>query len=225
MDKKIFLGVTALAVFVISILLIAPDNSVNTVETLPWTITHPTPDTSRAMGITLGKTSLKDSEQLFKGQTEVEISLFKTPEGKMNVEAFFEEVNFNGLKAKIVMTLAVPPEELADMFNRGLRMNSTPSGKRITLTADDLARVKSLPIANFTYLPSASLSEAVISKRFGEPAEKIQEKDGGTIHWLYPQHGLDVVMKRGEKALLQYISPKDFDLLRAPLTEHGEILK
>jgi len=95
-------------------------------------------------------------------------------------------VNFNGLKAKIVMTLAVPAEELAGMFDRGLRMNSTPSGKRITLTADDLARVKSLPIANFTYLPSASLSETVISKRFGEPAERIQEKWGapsiGCIH-------------------------------------------
>jgi len=32
-------------------------------------------------------------------------------------------------------------------------------------------------------------------------------------------------MKKGEKPLLQYISPKDFELLRAPLIEQGEILK
>jgi hypothetical protein len=225
MDKKIFLGVSALVVFAISILLMAPDKTVNTADTLPWNITHPTPETSRVLGITLGTTSLADTEQLFQGQTEVEISLFKSPAGKMTVEAFFEEVNFNGLKAKIVMTVAVPQQELIEMFNHGLRMNSTPSGKRITLTADDLAHVKQLPIANFTYLPSASLGESVISKRFGVPAERIQEKAGGTIHWLYPQHGLDVVMNHNEKPLLQYVAPKDFELLRTPLIKNGEILK
>ncbi|MFM2397709.1 MAG: hypothetical protein RLZZ144_959 [Pseudomonadota bacterium] len=225
MDKKIFLGVSALVVFAISILLMAPDNAVNTADTLPWNITHPTPETSRILGITLGKTSLTDTEKLFQNQTEVEISLFKSPEGKMTVEAFFEEVNFNGLKAKMVITVAVPQQEMIEMFNRGLRMNSTPSGKRITLTADDLIRVKLLPIANFTYLPSATLSEAVITKRFGVPAERIQEKTGGSVHWLYPQHGLDVVIKNGEKPLLQYTTPKDFELLRAPLLADGDVLK
>ena len=224
MDKKIFLGVSALIVFIISILLLAPDKSVNATDTLPWNITHPTPETSRVLGITLGTTTYAEIVQLFQGQTDAEVSLFKSPEGAMAVEAFYEEVNFNGLKAKVVLTLAVPPEELMGMFNRGLRMNSTPSGKRITLTADDLARLNQLPISGFTYLPSATLGESVIIKRFGTPAEKIRETLGGTVHWLYPQHGLDVVMKGSEKPLLQYVAPKDFELLRAPLIKNGEVL-
>lgn len=225
MDKKIIIGVLALVALSISVLLIAPDNSVNTPDTLPWKIAHPTPDTTRVFGITLGQTSLDQAAEVFKGQADIEISLFKPTGGKLGIEAFIEEVNFNGLKAKIVMNIAVPSEELQGMFNRGLRMNSTPSGKRITLTSDDLARVRQAPIASFTYLPNVGLEEAIIAKRFGEPAQRIREHKADVIHWLYPQHGLDIVLGGKEKPLLQYVSPKDFELLRAPLLADGEILK
>lgn len=223
MDKKIILGVIALVVVSISSLLLLPSPPVDTPETLPWNITHPAPGLSRAFGITLGKSSLNDLEKVFREQTE--ISLFKSNENKMLVEAFFDEQNLNGLKAKFVMTIAVPPEELEGMFNRGLRMNSTPSGKRITLAFDDLQRVKNSPVASLTYLPSVRLEEALITKRFGTPAQKISEANSGVVHWLYPEHGLDVTLSAKEKPLLQYVSPKDFELLRAPLLEHGEILK
>lgn len=225
MDKKIILGVFALVAVSISVLLMAPDNSVNTPDTLPWSITHPTPDTTRVFGITLGVTSLDQSAEAFKHQTEVEISLFKPSEGKLGVEAFYEEVNFNGLKAKIVMNVAVPQDELTQMYQRGLRMNSTPSGKRITLTADDLARVKSLPVSSLTYMPTVRLEESVIIKRFGEPTQRIKESKSDLTHWLYPQHGLDIVLSGKEKPLLQYLPPKDFEILRAPLLTNGEVLK
>jgi hypothetical protein len=215
MDKKIIFGVLALVVVSISSLLWLPESPKDSPDTLPWNIKHPTPQTSHIFGITLGESTLADLEQVFKEQTE--ISLFKTSEGKMLVEAFFDELNLNGLKAKFVLTMAVPAEKLSGMFNRGLRMNSTPSGKRITLTADDLIEVRKSPVASFTYLPSVKLSESVLAKRFGEPAQRIQEANGHVVHWLYPQHGLDITLADGEKPVLQYIQPKDFELLRAPL--------
>lgn len=223
MDKRIILGVIALVVVSITTLLLLPGNSTDTPDTLPWRIGHPTPDTSRVFGITLGQTPLGEAERFFKEQTEV--SLFKTTDGKMLVEAFFDELNFNGLKAKFAFTIAVPQEELAGMFNRGVRMNSTVSGKRITLAPDDLARVRRAPVASVTYLPSVKLEEAVLGKRFGVPAERIRETKSGAEHWLYPQHGLDITLGGSEKPLLQYVAPKNFDLLRAPLLAQGEILK
>ena len=225
MDKKIILGVIALAIVSITLVLQAPDNAVHTPDTLPWNITHPTPDTTRVLGISLGKTTLDQTSELFKGQAEVEISLFKPTDGKLGVEAFVEEVNYNGLKAKIVMNIAVPEEELQGMYQRGLRINSTPSGKRITLTFDDLNRVRSLPIVSLTYLPNVRLEEAVITKRFGEPAQRIREDRTDVIHWLYPQHGLDIVLGGKEKPLLQFLSPSNFERLSAPLLANGEILK
>jgi hypothetical protein len=53
---------------------------------------------------------------------------------------------------------------------------------------------------------------------------RVKETGSGVIHWLYPQHGLDVVTDEKEKPLLQYVSPKNFGLLREPLLKHGEIL-
>lgn len=223
MDKRIILGVMALVIASLSLLLMAPDKSVDIADTLPWKIAHPTPDTSRVFGVTLGQSTLGETERVFKEQAEV--SLFKSPDAKMLVEAFFDEVNFNGLKAKIVLTIAMPPEELQGIFNRGLRMNSTPSGKRVTLNPDDLDRVRKAPVASLTYLPTMRLEEAVLAKRFGAPAQRVRETKTGAVHWLYPQHGLDITLGGNEKPLLQYIPPGKFELLSAPLLAQGEILK
>jgi hypothetical protein len=223
MDKKILLGITSLVVVSMTVLLLLPDSSTSTPDTLPWKIAHPTPETSTVFGITLGQTSLDETEHRFKEMTD--ISLFKTTEGKMLVEAYFDEINFNGLKAKFVLTIAVPREEIDGMYKRGLRMNSTPSGKRITLTPNDLALVRKAPVSSITYLPNVKLEDAIFTKRFGVPAERIREKKSGAEHWLYPQHGVDITLGGGEKPLLQYVSPKDFELLRAPLLAEGEILK
>ncbi len=224
MDKKAFLGTLALFFVALLILLAAPDNSVDTPDTLPWKITHPTPDTTRVFGITLGKTSLDEAAETFKLQADLEISLFKPTDGTLGVEAFYEEVNFNGLKAKIVMNIDLPADELKGMYDRGLRINNTPSGKRITLTADDLARAKQAPIATLSYLPTVKLDEATIIKRFGSPAMRVKETESGVIHWLYPQHGLDIVTDEKEKPLLQYVPLKNFGLLREPLLKHGEVI-
>jgi hypothetical protein len=223
MDKKIILWTFAFGAVLIGALLLIPSAPTDTPDTLPWKISHPTPDTSRVFGITLGQTSLDQTEQIFKEKTE--LSLFESKEGKMRVEAFFDELNLNGLKAKFVFNIAVPAGELNGMYSRGLRINNTISGKRITLAPDDLARVRQLPVSGITYLPTATLEEAVFTKRFGIPAERIREKKNNAVHWLYPQHGLDITLSGNEKPLLQYIALKDFELLRKPLLDQGEILK
>jgi hypothetical protein len=104
-------------------------------------------------------------------------------------------------------------------------MNSTPSGKRITLTADDLLIARNAPVASLTYLPTVRLEESIITKRFGQPDMRVREKTSGVTHWLYPKHGLDIVLNGNEKPVLQYLSPKDFELLREPLLKNGEVLK
>lgn len=223
MDKKIILGVVALVAVSLSITLMLPDQTVNDGDTLPWNIVHPTPDTTHVLGVTLGQSTLEDAELKFKEPAKV--SMFKSDNSKLSVEAFFEEVNLNGLKAKIVLTLEIPSFDLPGIFNRGARMNSAVSGKRITLSAEDLIKVRQAKIASLTYLPTVRLDESVVIKRFGNPAQRIRETKTGTIHWLYPQHGLDIAMSSNEKPLLQYLSPTDFELLSAPLLTQGEILK
>ena len=225
MDKKIIAGVVALFLVSWFVLLKAPEDKADTPATLPWNITHPTPETTQVFGVTLGKTTLDEAAHIFQHEAETEISLFKPNEGNMSVEVFIEEVNFNGLKAKMTLTVALAPAVMQAMFERGLRMNSTPSGKRITLTFDDLAEVRKAPLSSLTYLPTASLDESIISKRFGTPSERIRETKSGETHWLYAQHGLDVMLGSNQKVVFQYVPLKDFELLRAPLLQNGELIK
>ena len=147
-----------------------------------------------------------------------------SPDGKLVAEMFFEQVTLAGLKSKIVVSIAVPDAELQGMYERGLRMSGTGSGKKITLAPDDVARVRALPISGLTYMPSVRLEEGVISKRFGQPAQRIKERKSGAVHWLYPQHGLDITLGNDEKPVLQYVPPKDFDKLLQPLLSNGETL-
>jgi hypothetical protein len=222
MERKIYWGIALVALLILSVAFFQGDQPTEILD-LPWHIGHPTADTSRIFGITLGQSNTNEAEQHFKEAAKP--ILFKSHTGQLVVEVFFEEVKLAGLKARVVLNIAVPDAELSGMFERGLRMNATGSGKEITMTPDDIAKVYTMPISSLTYMPAVRLEDAIFAKRFGQPELRIKEKKGGAVHWLYPQHGLDIALGGGEKPLLQYVAPKDFDKLIQPLLANGEILK
>jgi len=213
-EHKLYWGVGILLVLIFAGSFFMPGKPIEKTD-LPWHIEHPTADTTRIFGLTLGQATTNEAEQRF--QEEAKPSLFKSPDGKLVAEMFFEQVTLAGLKSKIVVSIAVPDAELQGMYERGLRMSGTGSGKKITLAPDDAARARALPISGLTYMPSVRLEEGIISKRFGQPTQRIKEKKSGAVHWLYPLHGLDITLGNDEKPVLQYVPPKDFDKLLQPL--------
>ncbi len=188
-------------------------------EELPWHIEHPTPDSVRVFGVTLGLTTPAEAEQLFK--EHVEAGLFKSPDGRLAAEVFFEQINLAGLRSRVVLTVAIPDEELQQMYERGLRMTATGSGKKITLTPDDIARLRSMPVTSLTLMPGVRLEDSLLLKRFGKPDQVIRETKGDATHWLYPQHGLDISLSATEKPVMQYVPPRDFGKLVKPLLDGG----
>ncbi|MDD5057937.1 MAG: hypothetical protein PHQ60_08690 [Sideroxydans sp.] len=221
-ESKIYWGVGIFSAILIVSAFFSPGDPKRN-DDLPWHIEHPTPDSVRVFGLTLGKSATNEAELRFREQAIP--SLFKSPEGQLIAEIFFEQVNLAGLPSRVVLTIDVPDVELQGMYERGLRMASTGSGKMITMTADDIARLRTLPISSLTYLPNLRLDDGIFLKRFGQPAQRIQENKSGLVHWLYPQHGLDITLGKGMKPLLQFVPPKDFDKLVSPLMANGEVLK
>jgi hypothetical protein len=222
MARKIYIGIALIAVLILGMAFLNGDKPAEITD-LPWHIEHPSADTTRIFGVTLGQSNTNEAEQHFKEVAKP--ILFKSSNGQLAVEVFFEEVNLAGLKARIVLSIAVPDSELQGMLERGLRMNATGSGKEITLTPDDIASVFTMPISSLTYMPATRLEDAIFSKRFGQPELRVKEKKSGAVHWLYPQNGLDITLGGNEKPLLQYVSPKNFDKLTQPLFANGEFLK
>jgi hypothetical protein len=221
-ESKIYWGVGILsAVLIVSAFFSKGDPRRS--DDMPWHIEHPTADSVRVFGLTLGEFTTNDAELRFREQAIP--TLFKSPEGKMIAEIFFEQVNLAGLPSRVVLTIAVPDAELKGMYERGLRMASTGNSKMITMTADDVTRLRTFPISSLTYLPNLRLDDEIFLKRFGQPAQRVQETKSGLIHWLYPQNGLDITLGKGTKPMLQFVPPKDFDKLVSPLMANGEVLK
>ena len=221
MERKLYWGVGILSVLIFVGSFLMPGKPIEKTD-LPWRIEHPATDTVRVFGLTLGQATTNEAEQRF--QEEAKSSLFKSPDGHLVAEMFFEQVTLAGLKSKIVLSIAVPDMELKSMYERGLRISGTGSGKKVTLASDDVARVRALPISGLTYMPSVRLEEGIVIKRFGQPAKRIREKESGAVHWLYPQHGLDITLGGEEKPVLQYVSPRDFDKLVQPLLNNGKVI-
>jgi len=191
-------------------------------DDLPWHIEHPTPTSVRVFGLTLGQSNTNDAQKKFR--EEAKPSLFKSPDGKLIAEAFFEQVDLAGLRSKVVLTIEVPETELKGMYERGLRIAATGSGKKVTMATEDVARLLTHPISSLTYIPGFRVEDEMFLKRFGQPAQRVKEKENGAIHWLYPQNGLDITLGGEEKPVLQYVSPGDFDRLLQPLLANGEML-
>jgi hypothetical protein len=220
-ESKIYWGVGIFSVVVIIGSFLIPGDRPDQSD-LPWHIEHPTPDSVKVFGLTIGISTPAEAELRFKEKAEP--SLFKSPDGKMGMEIFFEQINLAGLRSRVVLTVAVPEAELHTMFERGLRMAATGGGKKITLTPEDVERIRNLPISSLTYMPGVRVEEPLFLKRFGKPTQVIKETKTGAIHWLYPQNGLDLTLGGGEKPVLQYVSPKDFGALVKPLQDNGEVI-
>jgi len=225
MERKLYWGVGILSILILVGSFFMPGKPGNQND-LPWHIEHPTQDTTRIFGLTLGSSTASEAEQRF--HEEAKPSLFKSPDGQLVAEMFFEQVTLVGMKSRIVINIAVPAAELQAMYERGLRISGTGGGggggKKITPATDDAARLRALPISSLTYMPSVRVEEETFLKRFGQPEQRIREKESGAIHWLYPQHGLDITLGGEEKPVLQYVSPGDFNRLLRPLLDGGEVL-
>lgn len=237
MHKKITFGILVVGFIVIAVSMLTPvpvgfdsiknesgSQSHPAAQFLPWQIEPTAQGSIRVFGLTLGESTLQEAEDLFHGGAKV--SLFVSPDAQYKVEAYFDKVMLGGFGAQLVMVMALSQEQQAAMFQRGARLSNLGGGrKKVTLAGDDLKTIFETPIASIAYLTRAKLDDELLQKRFGEPAQRIREVENNTTHWLYPRLGLDVALHDEGRAVLQYVSPKQFPILIAPLQEQEQQFK
>ena len=218
MGKHVFLSVLAatLVALVVGVYLSSFQDPHADHAGYPWQIEQMASGHTRVFSLVVGESTLGEAEQVFKESAE--ITLFSAKDSLPVIEAFFAEVNIGGLKSKMVMSIDIPADEIERMLNRGARIATLGSGTRkVTLLDDDANRVRQLPIASITYLPSINLEPELIEKRFGQPSEKLADSESDAIHWLYPELGVDIALSEKNKEVIQYVMPKKFATLVQPL--------
>ena len=222
MDIKIIVGIVILSILVFVIGVFIPGGEVQQEQSLPWQIETTADGASRVFGITLGSSTLREAEGQL--QDVAEVSLFTSDSQQHIVEAYFDKVSLGGLSARVVLVMDVHESELQVMYQRGTRISTLGSGaNKVTLTDNDLSKVMQAPIASLTYLPRITLEETLLVKRFGEPVERIVEVETNTVHWLYPDFGLDIARDEKGHAVFQYVRPDRFASVIAPLRNRHNI--
>ncbi|MBK1717969.1 hypothetical protein [Thiocystis violacea] len=219
MDRTIILSVLGAAVLgFLGMLLLMPDSLDDGSVRLPWLIEQDAQGRTGVFGFRLGQTTLAEVRRVFREAGE--INLFHNPGETQpyGVEAYFEQIHLQRLRADFVITLAADQETLGGMYDRGLRISQLGSGgKKVKLDPIDVDRLAEQPIRSIGYLPKARLDEALIEQRFGTPSERLTESATGIVHWLYPERGLDIGRDPKGHVIIQYVNPADMESLLAPL--------
>jgi len=182
---------------------------------LPWQIALDGQGGSSVFGLKPGVSTLGDVRRQL--GDEIEVAIIAAPDEIGSLEGYYAQAPLGFVLARMIVTVDAPETAISAMRERALKarhMESTT--RRITLHPDDLAAADKLPIRAISVIPTVNLDEATVVQRFGEPDERIVVSDKRT-HLLYPKLGLDVVVDKDGKELLQYVAPRQFARLRDPL--------
>jgi len=215
---KIFAGIAALVIAALVLpLFFVPDSADMTkrLELLPWNIEPQPNGSTRVMGVTLGSTPLNVARETF--GPDMDVAIVTAPNESGSIEAYVATAKAGYITGKLVFVLDASQEMVAGMRERARKteyMESTT--RKATPSAADLATIMTLPVRSMAFIPTINLDPNAIGERFGEPSERIHANEHQT-HLLYPDKGLDVIVDSKGKELLQYVAPKDFATLTAPL--------
>jgi len=175
------------------ITVIGQHEEANQLDAMPWQVDRLENGSLRVFGLTLGKTSIQEANQIFARFGENKFQINTDNDGKQSFELFthYDDLLFDGLIASIKLTYQIDHEELALIY----RSLTTPLTKQktITLPIDKSIEIKYLnsPIASITYIPSIDYEFNSIRQYFGPAATEKSINDDLQI-WDYPKMGLQI---------------------------------
>lgn len=185
-------------------------------QTFAWQITVHPDGTNEVFGIRLGHTRVAQAEALLGKRAR--LALFEDGE-TLSLEVYYGEVTRGGLSGQLMGTVDLPRAELEGLKARAGQWRPTEAGgRRQPLSEADETAQRNAVLSSLAYVPYADLDPTVLLRRFGEPAERVT-LDAERVHWLYPERGLDILTQARGREVLQYVPPRDFERLRAPLRD------
>ncbi|WP_322521897.1 hypothetical protein SR882_03135 [Guyparkeria halophila] len=185
---------------------------------LPWDVEVNERGQVSVFGVTLEESTLLDFKRLY--DQKADLSIFAQPDEPLSMEAFFGRMNVGPLTATVVLVADVDQETLERWADESRIADPTPSGARkLSMSDEALLEAQEKPIRSISYAPTADFEEELITRRFGEPADKraVPRGEGDdeppAMLWLYPEKGLAITVEADDKELFQYINPAHFDQL------------
>lgn len=164
---------------------------------VPWNIDILENDKSRVFGVTLGKTTLQDANQIFSSFPETRLI---EKNGTLQLIATYRELQFNGLIADIELIYALGNVELQNLKTAALEHSSAEPW---LLSKETEMSLLSTPISSLIYKPSVDYEIDTILQRFGTPDNEQQISVNESL-WIYTQSGLQILINKGGPDIFTY---------------------
>lgn len=201
------LAIVALALLLFQLFAPQPD-TVKPRTDLPWQIDVNADGSSRVFDLELGSATLAEAMAKFGGIEG--LALFEPADGPMVLEAFFGDVQFGPLRAKVMVGLEASAAELEAMRERSVSREGSPSGDWKYRLDEAPALHSGRRLKVISYVPGTrNLDTDFFRMRFGEPAAWLEENEHA-VSWFYPQYGLSVLIDEEAREVLEYQAPRDF---------------
>jgi len=155
------------------------------------------------LGITLGKTSLKQAELILKSQSDVALYIYPQghPKAGLKLEAFFPAIADH---TKVILLLDLSDKERKSIESRATMPHLYPNQvARMNLAAEDFTQVHDAIVAELTLIPNLNISPETLQARFGTP-DRIVKMDQDRNRYIYKAIGLDAVVSKSEPPVLHF---------------------
>jgi hypothetical protein len=186
----------------------------------PWQVRTFEDGGSEVLGLRLGPhaSTLGEARQRLGGaRDDLQIAIIASSGDPGALEAYQDNASAGGITGKVIVSVALNATDIEHLKRTAVKSEPLESGgRRYSLPATEIAALLPQPISGITFIPAAQLDEAMVSQRFGPPAQRIRGNDH-LEHWLYPNVGLSLALDSKGKELLQYVAPTQFGQLRDPL--------
>lgn len=184
---------------------------------MPWHIEPHADGTATVFNITLETTTL--DEVLQRLGVEYELAIISDRQDNSGLEVYYSNFATGPITGKLIARVEADADTLLGMQERAIKSEYLDTGsRRFHLSPEDHERARPWPIISLSLVPSATLDAEVVQKVFGQPAERLSSQEG-TEHFLYPDRGLEVIVNEKGKEVLQYVAPRNFERLVAPLRQ------
>jgi len=175
---------------------------------LPWQITVNPDGSSRVFDLDLGRATLNDAQAKF--GPVVDYAVFARSETASDLEAYFGDVMFGPLKAKVVVKLQADEAEKQQLIADTEREASPTGDWKFKLSQDQTVGFGERQVTAISYVPGTrGLDRAFFLERFGKPAATLTENEEA-VSWFYPEKGLSVLIDNRGREVLEYVAPRDF---------------
>lgn len=218
---RLFSLLIFLAIIVAAYMSLQPqsERSSRNITGLPWQIEILPGGNSMVFGVTLGSSTLGDAHAQL--GDDMELAIITTTDQGVGLEMFYSRYTAGVFHGKLVIAADVSPDTLQQLMERSIKAEYMESGARkYSLHPGDLPVALQAPVQTMTFIPAVNMNEQSAIKRFG-PAAEIHRTSEQVTHLLYPGKGLDLIINKNGRDVLQYVAPRDFERLRKPLLNAG----